>query len=234
MASSVNSARSGAQSVADDGAMSDEAFDGFIHLRDLSPVHDAYAPSDVAARELAAVDAILESLQDLEPLPTGFDQPTARDDARGMVGVSALGTPLPLVLAKLALAEAQGGMVMLELNEANSGDIDFSNIAESNATLPAFRSGVEAVVGFYQTVDVGGGEPAAETHPVGNASPNPTRQTQPANQYSNDEGSGTSRKSAAAIGISMLVGAMLWVAQRQQNGDNNAESESTKGERGKV
>jgi len=205
-----------------------DAFDDFIRLNDFAIDDDELIPGQAVARERAAVDAVLQRLQDLDSLPSELgNADTGREDTgNANEGGPWIDGPFPAPLENVALAAAEGGMVLLQASgEANESAINLANVAADHLDLLSVRAGVETSIGFYQAVDVGSDDLSADNLPTANPTVEPARQARPDHRYSHDGDGETSRKAAAALGASTLVGALLWCVRRTQpDGDRAADS----------
>ena len=199
------------KSLSDETPQSD-ALNDFVSLSDFAIANDEAAPANPVEREQAAVEEVLSGLQDLDAWPVTPTIVVKADDVSAANATE---------LGFAALANAEGGMVMLEANgDANYSDVNLAAVADSQPDLLNVRVGVEASVGFYQAVDVATDEVPAAT-PVAE----PVRD----NRVSTEGGSGASRKAAAAVGATTLVGAMVWMAQRSRAADaTDGEAERVK------
>ena len=107
------------------------------------------------------------------------------------------------------LAEAEGGMVMLEASgDANDSDFNLAGAADDHLDLLNVRVGVEASVGFYQAVDVATEDvPAASNLPTASPAMESARHDERDDRVSTEGETGSSPKAAAAVGATTFVGA---------------------------
>ncbi len=202
-----------------------DALDDFIRLSDFALADDEVIAGKAVERERAAVDAVLQRLQDLDSLPSELGNTDTGREETGSANEAGLWSdgPFPAPLENVALAAAEGGMVLLQASgEANESAINLANVAGDHLDLLNARVGVEASIGFYQAVDVGSDDLSADNLPTANPAVEPARQARPDNRYSNDGGGESPRKAAATVGASTLVGALLWCARRTQRDDDRA------------
>lgn len=180
-----------------------DALDGFISLSEFAIANDEGVPTNPVEREQAAVDEVLSGLQDLDAWPIEPSTVVKSCDDENAASATELGFA--------ALANAEGGMVMLEANgDANYSDVNLANVADDRPDLLNVRVGVEASVGFYQAVDV-----ATDELPAAAPVAEPARD----NRVSTEGSSDSPRKAAGAVGATTLVGAMVWLAQRNRTND---------------
>jgi hypothetical protein len=122
------------------------------------------------------------------------------------------------------IANADGGMVMLE----STGDpyqsvLDLAGATEGSVDVLPIRAGLEAAVGFYQSMDVATEESLTANLPSAQSAVELPRETTGNNYYSNATGKELSGKSAAAVGAT-LAGALLW-ANRKANAKDRLDGD---------
>ncbi len=230
----VSTSSSGQQSsvktVTDDRSASrEESFDEFQRLDGFSIFNDRATSADAVAQEQAAVEAVLKSLKDVNSLPGEANTGTSvHDDAANVKQDARIADLVFGTLGNVALAEAEGGMVLLQASgDANASPINLSNVAADHLEMLNVRLGIEASVGFYQAVDIGMEESSAvENVPTANRAFEPLRQAKTDNRYSGESGGEVTRKAATAtaVGASTLIGAMLWCVGRKKAEDEQASS----------
>lgn len=201
---------------ADKATPSQEASGDFIQLGDSFDAHGD-ATAEAIAEERAAIDAVLGRLQEVESLPVAAL-------ANAITEEQLIDAATALPFDSIALAETEGGMVMLDAHEATiAGPADMAMLAENAVELPRMSAGVDSAVGFYQAIDVGGEElSTAETAAVARPTIDPLNRTRSEERLSNDGGQ-RSQKAAMAITASTLAGALLWAAQRKRSDDEGEE-----------
>lgn len=194
----------------------DDADGDFIQL-DGSLETNSDTATDAIAQEGAAVDAVLERLQDVDSLPVDAFANIIADQQ--LIDAA---TALPF--DSIAFADTEGGMVMIDASEASIAvPANAAVLAENVIELPSLNTGVESAVGFYQAIDVGGDEfSTAESAPISRPSVEPLNTARPESRLSRDSGN-RSQKAAAAITVSTLAGALLWASQRGRRDDEEEE-----------
>lgn len=199
--------------------VSDRSFDDFIELTESSP----FQAIDSGTKQLGSpaddvVNSVLEHLQEFELGPLRSFAPDSQA-ANGAIHNSASDdTPVALALASSALANAEGGMVMLEFNDGQPRDVDFSSIADNNLVTPASHLNLDsAAVGFYQAVEVAGEEAPAVIRTTASVPVQSVKQNRTENRLSTQGQPGTGEKAAVVAGASALIGAAVWCAQRKQS-----------------
>lgn len=190
----------------------DDADGDFIQL-DGSLDANGTPAADAIAQERAAVDAVLERLQDVDSLPVDAF-------ANHITDQQLIDAATALPFDSIAFADTEGGMVMIDVSEASVAvPANAAVLAENAIELPSLNTGVESAVGFYQAIDVGGDEfSTAESAPISRPSIEPLDTARPENRLSRDGGN-RSQKTAAAIVASTLAGALLWASQRSRRDD---------------
>lgn len=197
---------------ADKTAAADDADGDFIQL-DGSLDANGTAAANAIAQERAAVDAVLERLQDVDSLPVDAFANIITDQQ--LIDAA---TALPF--DSIAFADTEGGMVMVDASETSiAAPANAAVLAENAIELPSLNTGVELAVGFYQAIDIGGDEfSTAESAPISRPSVEPLNTARPENRLSRDSGN-RSQKAAAAVTASTLAGALLWASQRGRRDD---------------
>ncbi len=205
--------------------LSDNSFDDFMELSKSSSVQTSESTaggSSVGAYD--AANSVLEHLQELEMAPwqtNALDSQVAKDATYDSASDD---TPIALALADFALANAEGGMVMLEFNNGQSSDVDFSMIAESGLVTPASHANFDSAVGFYQAIEVAGEEAPVAIRTTATAPVQSVKQSRGENRLSTESERPISGKAAAVAGVSALIGAGVWCAQRKQSDNESAKN----------
>jgi hypothetical protein len=208
--------------------VSDRSFDDFIELTESSSVQAIDSgtkqlgiPADVV------VNSVLEHLQEFElgPLRSFASDSQAANDA--IHDSASDDTPVALALASSALADTEGGMVMLEFNDGQPRDIDFSHIADNGVVTPAAHSNFDSAVSFYQAVEVADEEAPGVIRTTASVPVQSVKQT---NRLSTQTKPATGENAAVVAGASALIGAAVWCAQRKQSDKESSKAAvSTRG-----
>ncbi len=206
----------------------DRSFDDFIELTESSSVQAIDSgtkqlgiPADVV------MNSVLEHLQEFElgPLRSFASDSQAANDA--IHDSASDDTPVALALASSALADTEGGMVMLEFDDGQPRDIDFSHIADNGVVTPAARSNFDSAVSFYQAVEVAGEEAPGVIRTTASVPVQSVKQT---NRLSTQTKPATGENAAVVAGASALIGAAVWCAQgKQSDKESSKAAVSTRG-----
>lgn len=210
--------RTAATSAIDNTAQGVKSLGDYIEVGRSSVELADDGSTDSFLAETDTIDALLSRLQDVDSLSWEASQTPGDGFMRGL-DASAVDMPMPLAVANIALANAEGGMAMIEVGDVRANEIDLSDIADDVATQSHVHVAGEAAVGFYQAMDIGGEEVPAEVRLVASPKTQPVKETRTEGRYSTEERSGKRGKAAAAAGATALVGAMVWCAQRKQSDD---------------
>lgn len=208
---------------------SDNSFDDFIELSSPASVQMAGTTfDDTSVNAYDAVNTLLDHLREFEIAPgwtNGFEAQVAKDAIHDSASDD---TPLALALADFALANAEGGMVMLDRNDAQSSEVDFSNIADNGIASPASHLNFESAVGFYQAIEVAGEEAPAAIRATTSVPVRNVQQSRTESRLSTENARATNGKAAVVAGATALIGAAVWCAQRKQSDDDETFKVTTK------
>lgn len=193
-----------------DTTASEDSAAEFIQLTDALPSSAVVATGDAIERERAAVDEVLNGLEDLDSLPAELNW--AAEDS------SVADDPATSETAWDTLAfspESLDGLVMLRATgDANSSNVNLTSVADSQPGPPAERVPVETSIGFYQVMEMATDvAPAAAVAPAALPVAEPVRTAEQADRPV-QQNENSSPKAAAALSATTIVGAMLWASQR--------------------
>jgi hypothetical protein len=184
-------------------AIPSDVLDGFIRPTDESAVDDVANSTDAVARERDAVDAVLQSLHDVDKLLPS----AASNDVDFQIDLQT-----ETAADGLPVNEVDGGMVMLQsTGDANESGFDLTPVYANQLERFDAPAKMETSVGLFQAIDV-----AADETPISDAA----QQTDPAIELNRDiklndnlpaKREKSSHKAAAILGATTLTGALVWL-----------------------
>jgi hypothetical protein len=194
-----------------------EPADGWIHPTDESILDAAAESSDTVARERAAVDAVLEKLQDVNTrLPAAAVQ-DINSENNLQTGTA---------LDDLPAGEVDGGMVLLRATgDANTSGFDLTPVYAAHVGRFNIPAKMETSVGMFQAMDV-----ALDDAPIVEAvqqTESPVQlkhETQLEDKLPTKREQSSTSKAATLIGATTLTGALVWI---NRNGSLITRSKST-------
>jgi hypothetical protein len=180
-----------------------EVLDGFIRPTDPSIVDSTANSTDAVARERDAVDAVLESLRDVDKvLPA-----TASTDVNFQSDLQT-----ETASDELPVNEVDGGMVLLQsTGDANDSGFDLTPVYADQLERFNVPAKMETSIGMFQAIDV-----AADDTPISDT----TQKTEPTIELNRDiklddqlpaKREKSSHKAAALVGATTLTGALVWL-----------------------
>jgi hypothetical protein len=201
-------------SVAEERALRGNSSNGPLRPAAFSSLEDNSISTEIVRREREAVERILRDLQDTgrlraetaEAITTNVtDENNSGIENQDMATGGQIGISLAI--------DSEGGMIMLQaVDDANGSQYDLTSTVDDGWESVQAFVGMEPAVGMYQAIDI-----ATEDIPAQNSSHWSAPQSEPGSvdasmeHLPTENGSPTSRKTAAAIGMTSLVGGMLWM-----------------------
>jgi hypothetical protein len=181
-----------------------ELADGWIHPADESDVDTGANSSDAVARERAAVDAVLEKLEDVSKL-----SPAAA--SKDINSENNLQTET--ALDDLPAGEVDGGMVLLQATgDANTSGFDLTPVYAEHVGRFNMPAKMETSVGMIQAMDVASDDaPIIETVQQTD-SPTPlNRESRLEDKLPTKREQSSTSKAATLVGVTTLTGALVWI-----------------------
>ena len=213
-----STAESSHTNVDDSAGHSGDQLD-FDQPSDLTTASDSTTSTKGAVeQEREAARAALNELQDIDDTAaTPLDATAANGAKAATTDDAAIGdAATDAAFGKLALAEVDGGMVMLKATgDVSAAPVDYANVADAHFDAIGARVGVEATVGFYQAIDVA----TVDVSAVNNL---PAARPAEANRVSKEAGATTSEK-AALVGATAFAGAMVWTSRRRRSSESSSD-----------
>ena len=195
--------RANVNAIAQD-AMQSDVVDGWIRPVDESTVDVSANSSDAVARERAAVDAVLEDLQDVDTLlpATAFQDVDSQNDLQ-----------TETALNDLPAGEVDGGMVLLQATgDANASGFDLTPVYAEYVGRFNMPAKMETSVGMFQAMDVASDDaPIVETVQQTDAPMQLNRDARPEDKLPAKREQSSANKAATIIGVTTLTGALVWM-----------------------
>jgi hypothetical protein len=178
--------------------------DGFIGPTDLVKADDIVASSDAVARERQAVDAVLQSLNDIDTLVPA----SASTDVKIQIDLQT-----DAAVDELTSSEFDGGMVLIQsAGSSDDGGFDLTPIYADHLERFDAPAKMETSVGLFQAVEV-----AVDEIPVADVAQPSTPAFEMQREIKVDENlpmkreQPASNKAASVVGAATLTGAIVWM-----------------------
>jgi hypothetical protein len=200
--------------IASESATSD-LLDGFIGSTDLAKTDDVVASSGAVAREREAVDAVLQSLNDIDTLLPA----SASTDVKIQIDLQT-----DAAVDELISSEFDGGMVLIQsAGISDDGGFDLTPVYADHLERFDVPAKMETSVGLFQAVDV-----AVDEVPVADVA-QPTAPTfEMQREIKVDENppikreQPSSNKAASVVSAATLTGAIIWMNSSKRSRSNAA------------
>jgi hypothetical protein len=198
-------------------AVQAELADGWIHPADESGPDAGANSSDAVARERAAVDDVLERLEDVDTLLPAVI-------AQDINSESNLQTET--ALDDLPAGEVDGGMVLLRATgDANTSGFDLTPVDAEHVGRFNMPAQLETSVGMLQAMDVASEDaPLVETVQQADLPTQLKRDTRLEDKLPTKSEQSSTSKAATLVGVTTLTGALVWI---DRNGSQVEQPKST-------
>jgi hypothetical protein len=184
--------------------MQSEVVDGWIHPTNESTVDVSANSSNAVVRERAAIDAVLEDLQDVDSLlpATAFQDVDSQNDLQ-----------TETALNDLPAGEVDGGMVLLQATgDANASGFDLTPVYTEHVGRFNMPAKMETSVGMFQAMDVASDDaPIIETVQQTDSPTQLNRDAQPKDKLPAKREQSSTNKAATVIGVTTLTSALVWM-----------------------